>query len=120
MIQSVTMMLLLYYLGPPTLLSISDQTVRVDVSEDVVLNCTVSSSPDPVYSWSSPSNCSSCPYSYNHSVLSFTADTTDSGEYICTAENIHGNISVLFNVFVDGMYIIYIYIYIYIQYSYSN
>ena len=103
MIQSFIMILLLYYLGPPTLLSISDQTVRVNVSEDVILNCSVSSSPDPVYSWSIPSNCSSCPYSYNHSVLSFTADCTDSGEYICTAENQHGNISIVFNVFVKGM-----------------
>ena len=94
---------LLFYTGPPTLVSISDETVRVNVSEEVVLNCNVSSSPDPVYNWSIPSNCSFCPHSHNHSVLSFAADSTDSGEYVCTAENIHGNISAVFSVFVNGM-----------------
>ena len=94
---------LLFYTGPPTLVSISDETMRVNVSEEVVLNCSVSSSPDPLYNWSIPSNCTSCPHSHNHSVLSFTADSTDSGEYICTAENIHGNISTIFSVFVNGM-----------------
>ena len=93
----------LFNVGPPTSVSISDQTVWVNVSEEVVLNCSVSSSPDPVYSWSIPSNCLSCPNNYNHSVLSFTADSTNSGEYICTAENIHGKISVVFNVFVNGI-----------------
>ena len=77
--------------------------MRVNVSEEMILNCSVSSSPDPVYSWSIPSNCSSCPHSYNHSVLSFVVDGTDGGEYICAAENKHGSISMLFNVFVVGM-----------------
>ena len=95
--------ILLFNAGPPTLVSVSDQTVRVNANEHVVLNCSVSSSPDPVYSWSIPNNCSSCPHNYNHSVLSFIAYSTDSGEYICTAENIHGKISVVFNVFVNGI-----------------
>ena len=93
----------MFYTGPPTLVSISDQIVRVNVSEEMVLNCSVSSSPDPAYIWSIPKNCSFCSHSYNHSVLSFIADSTDSGEYICTAENKHGNISIVFNVFVNGM-----------------
>ena len=100
---SFTMIFLMFYAGPPTLAFMSDQTVRVNVSEEVVLNCSVSSSPDPVYSWSIPKNCSFCPHSYNHSVLSFIADSTDSGEYICAAENKHGSISIVFNVFVNGM-----------------
>ena len=84
---------------------ISDQTVRVNVSEEVLvlLNCSVSSLPGPVYSWSFPDNCSSCPHSYNYSILTFTADSTNSGEYICVAENKHGNISVEFDVFVNSM-----------------
>ena len=98
-----TMIFVLLCAGPPTLTSIPDQIVRVNLSEEVVLNCTVSSSPDPVYSWSIPSNCSFYPHSYNYSVLTFTADTSDSGEYICTADNKRGSISVVFNVFVNGM-----------------
>ena len=88
--------------GSPTLTSIPDQIVRVNFSNEVVLNCSVSSSPDPMYSWSIPNNCSFCPCSYNYSVLTFTADTSDSGEYICTADNKHGSISAVFNVFVIG------------------
>ena len=93
----------LLFQGPPILVSISDKTVRVNVSEEALLNCTVSSLPDPVYNWSFPDNCSSCPHSYNNSVLTFTANSTDGGEYICTAKNKHGNISVVFDVFVNGM-----------------
>ena len=89
-------------------MSTSDQTVRVNVSEVVTLNCSVSSLPDPVYGWSIPDNCSSCPHSYNYSVLTFTVDTTDSGEYICTAKNKHGNISVMFNIFVNSTYMYHI------------
>ena len=59
-----------------------------------MLNCTVSASPDPVYRWSFPDSCSSCPNSSNDSVLIFTAeDITDSGEYTCVAENEYGSIS---------------------------
>ena len=64
-----------------------------------MLNCTVSASPDPVYSWSIPDSCSSCPGTSNDSVLIFTAeDITDSGEYTCVAENEYGNISMTFTV----------------------
>ena len=95
--------ILLLFQGPPTIISISDQAVRVNVSEEVLLNCSVSSLPDPVYNWYFPDNCSSCPHSYNYSILTFTADSTNSGEYICMAKNKHGNISVEFDVFVNSM-----------------
>ena len=76
------------------LLSNQNQTLMVNVSEEVILNCTVSASPDPVYSWSFPDSSSSCPNTSNDSVLIFTAeDITDSGVYTCVAENKYGNIS---------------------------
>ena len=91
--DAVIKVLLFFYAGPPMLLSKSDQIVRVNVSEEVVLNCSVSSSPDPVYSWSFPDSCSSCPNTSNDSVLIFTAeDVTDSGEYTCVAENQYGKL----------------------------
>ena len=69
----------------------------------MILNCTVSASPDPVYSWSFPDSCSSCPNTSNDSALIFTVkDTTDSGEYVCTAENQYGNLSVTFNAIVTS------------------
>ena len=87
--------------GPPESLSKQIQTVIIDVSKEVILNCTVSASPDPVYSWSFPDSCSSCPNNNNDSVLIFTAeDITDSGEYTCVAENNHGNLSMNFIVIV--------------------
>ena len=64
----------------------------VNVSEQVVLNCTVSSSPDPVYNWSIPDNCLSCPHTNNDSAVIFTADITDSGEYVCEAKNEYGSV----------------------------
>ena len=77
------------------------QAVAVNISVAVILNCTVSASPDPVYSWSFPDSCSSCPNTSNDSVLIFAAeDNTDSGEYICVAENEYGNISMMFDVIV--------------------
>ena len=89
--------------GPPESLSELIQTVIVSVSEEVILNCTVSASPDPVYSWSFPDSCSSCPDTSNDSVLIFTAeDITDSGEYTCVAENQYGNLSVTFYVIVTS------------------
>ena len=85
--------------GPPQLPSAEqNQTVLVNVSEQVVLNCTVSSSPDPVYNWSIPDTCSSCPHTNNDSVIIFTADITDSGEYVCTAGNEYGRICRRFTV----------------------
>ena len=90
-------------LGAPELVLPQNQTVIVNVSEEVILNCTVSSSPDPVYSWSIPNSCSSCPNTSNDSVLIFTAeDITDSGVYTCVAENKYGNITVTFTVTVTG------------------
>ena len=102
-IMYITAIIFVLCAGSPTLTSIPDQIVRVNLSEEVVLNCSVSSSPDPMYSWFIPNNCLFCPHSYNYSVLTFTANTSNSGEYICTADNKHGNISVVFNVFVIGM-----------------
>ena len=89
--------------GPPVLASKQNQTVTVSVGEEVTLNCTVSASPDPVYSWSFPDSCSSCPNTSNDSVVIFTAeDTTDSGEYTCVAENQYSILLVTFNIIVIG------------------
>ena len=68
--------------------------MEVNVNEEVILNCTVSASPNPVYTWSSPDSCSSCPDTSNDSVLIFTPeDITDSGEYTCVAENDYGTVT---------------------------
>ena len=81
--------------GSPELIAEQNEEVTVTVGEEVILNCTVSALPDPVYSWSFPDSCSSCPNTSNDSVLIFTAeDITDSGEYTCVAENKYGNLSV--------------------------
>ena len=77
-------------LGPPELFLPQNKTVEVNVSEEVVLNCSASSSPDPVYSWSIPDSCSSCPKVSNESVLKFTANISSKGDYICVAENNYG------------------------------
>ena len=91
--------LTILFAGPPILVSKRDQTVMVSVSEELILNCTASASPDPVYSWSFPDSCLSCPNTSSDSVLIFTVeDITDSGEYNCVAENEYGNISITFNV----------------------
>ena len=85
--------------GSPELIAEQNDEVTVSVGQDVILNCTVSASPDPVYSWSFPDSCSSCPNTSNNSVLIFTTDDiTDSGEYTCVAENQFGNLSVIFYV----------------------
>jgi len=85
--------------GAPELTSDQNQTVTVSLGEEVILNCSVSSSPDPVYNWSTPDSCSSCPNTSNDSVLIFTAkNITDGGEYTCVAENEYGHLSVTFNV----------------------
>ncbi|XP_065900378.1 neural cell adhesion molecule 1-A-like [Dysidea avara] len=87
---------------PPELLSSQNQTVLVNVSEQVVLNCTVSSSPGPVYNWSIPDTCSSCPHTNKDSVMIFTADSTDSGEYVCEAGNQYGSVYHKFTVLVTS------------------
>ena len=85
--------------GSPELITEQNKEVTVSVGEEVILNCTVSASPDPVYTWSFPDSCSSCPNTSNDSVVIFTAeDITDSGEYTCVAENHYGNLSVTFNI----------------------
>ena len=90
-------MLYVLLVGPPEFPSAEqNQTMLVNVSEQVVLNCTVSSSPDPVYNWSIPDTCSSCPHTNNDSVIIFTADITDSGEYVCTAGNEYGSVQINF------------------------
>jgi len=86
------------FIGSPDLLFRQNQTMMVNISEQVVLNCTVSSSPDPVYNWSTPDTCSSCPHTNNDSVMIFTANITDSGVYGCTAGNVYGNIQMTFTV----------------------
>ena len=93
----------LHILGGPELLFQQNSTVVANVSEEVILNCTVSASPDAVYSWSFPHSCLSCPNNSNDSVLIFTAeDITNSGEYTCIAENEYGNLSVIFHVTVTS------------------
>jgi len=91
-ISSVLMEINLIHLGPPELLTTQNQMVMVNVSEQVILNCTVSSSPDPLYNWSIPDTCSFCPHTNNDSVMIFTADITNSGEYVCEASNEYGSI----------------------------
>ena len=84
----------------------ANQRTMVNVNDKVILNCTVSASPDPVYSWSFPGSCSSCPNTTNDSVLIFTAeDVNESGEYTCVVENEYGNISVTFDVSVASKYL---------------
>ena len=83
------------------LLSQQNQTIIVNVSAEVILNCTVSALPVPVYSWSFPDSCTSCPNTSNESVLIFTVENiTDSGEYTCVAENEYGNASNKFSLHV--------------------
>ena len=90
-----------YPIGAPELLHEQAQPLTLNVSEEVVLNCTVSASPDPVYSWSFPDSCSSCPHYHNKSIMFFIATITDSGEYTCLAKNKYGNVSIEFIVHVN-------------------
>ena len=84
----------------------ANQIMMVNVNNEMILNCTLSASPDPVYSWSFPDSCSSCPNATNKGVLIFTAeDVNDSGEYICVVENEYGNISITFDVSVVSKYL---------------
>ena len=95
------MLLQLVHAGPPEVPPEHNQTVIVDNSEEVTLNCTVSSSPDSLYSWSIPNSCASCPNSYNDSIMFLNASIANSGNYICVAKNDYGNVSVEFNVNVN-------------------
>ena len=73
----------------------------VNVSDEMILNCTVSASPDPVYSWSFPDSCSTCSHYHNNDIMLFIATITDSGEYTCMAKNEYGNVSKDFTVHVN-------------------
>ena len=96
-----------FVLGSPEFIADKTEAVtEVNVGEAIVLNCTALASPDPVYTWSFPDSCSSCPNTSNDSVLIFTAEeVNDSGEYICVAENKYGNLSVTYNVTVTSKFL---------------
>ena len=102
-VSLLTISVAMFVSGSPELIAEQNDEVTVSVGKEVVLNCTASALPDPVYSWSFPDFCSSCPITSNDSVLIFTAeDITDSGEYTCVAENQYGNLSVIFYVTVTS------------------
>ena len=100
--------------GPQELISDQNQTVTVSVGKEVILNCSVSSSPDSEYIWSIPDSCSSCPSTTNDNFLIFTAkNISDSGEYVCLAENESGNLSLTtFDVIIISKYSTIHYMYI--------
>ena len=75
--------------------------MMVNISDEMILNCTASASPDPVYSWAFPKSCSYCPHYHNKSIMFLNADVTDSGKYVCMARNEYGNVSQEFNVHVN-------------------
>ena len=78
-------------IGPPALTLPQNNTMEVNVSKEVILDCSASAWPDPVYTWFMPDSCSSCPKFWNESVMTFTVNSTsDSGDYICVAENDYG------------------------------
>ena len=98
---NITTVILCMYIGQPESLSGQNQNIiMVSVSEEVILNCTASASPDPAYSWSFPDSCSSCPIIITDSVYTFTVDITSGGDYICVAKNQHGRLSISFVVIV--------------------
>ena len=72
--------------------------------EQAVLNCTMSSSPDPVYHWSIPGNCSSCLHTNNDSVMIFTADITDGWKFVCEAVNEYGGVFMSFTIVLASKY----------------
>ena len=93
------------FAGPPEFKpEHTTQRMMVNVSDEMMLNCTVSASPDPVYNWSFPDSCSSCPHYHDKSDVFFTATINDNGEYICMAKNKYGNVSKEFIVHVNCKY----------------
>ena len=85
---------------PESLLGQNQNIIMVSVREEVILNCTASALPDPMYSWSFPESCSSCPNTITDSIYTFTADITSGGDYICVVGNKHGRLSITFVVIV--------------------
>ena len=67
--------------------------MEVDINEEVILNCSASSSPHSVYTWIIPSGCSSCQKHRNNSTVTFIANISSSGGYICIAGNDYGSIT---------------------------
>ena len=92
--------------GAPQLLSQQNETLIVNVSEEVTLNCSASASPDPIYSWSFPGLCSSCPQLHNNSIMTFTANLTVTGRHVCVAKNQYGNVSKDFIIHVNCKYLL--------------
>ena len=89
-------------IGPPKFSLEQNQIVRINVSEQVILNCTVSASPDPVYNWSFPNSCSSCPRNSTDNLMIFSTNFTDIGGHLfrCNATNNYGSITITFIVYV--------------------
>ena len=85
---------IIHSVGAPKLLHKQNQTVRVNASEQVMLNCTVSSSPDPLYSWFIPDSCLSCPKITTDNTMTFTTNFADLGSHLfrCSATNNYGSI----------------------------
>ena len=81
--------------------SLPNQEVFVNVSEQVVLNCTVSGLSKTKYNWSIPDTCSSCPHT-NEGIMRFKADNNNSGEYVCEAENKYERVLVTYTLRVTG------------------
>ena len=67
--------------------------MEVNINEEVILNCSASSSPHSVYTWLIPRGCSSCQTHSNNSAVTFIANIFNSGDYICVAENYFGSIT---------------------------
>ena len=79
--------------GPPEFLSPQNETIEVNIDEEVILNCSASSSPHSVYTWIIPSGCSSCQKHSNNSSVTFIANISSSRDYICVAGNDYGSIT---------------------------
>lgn len=72
------------------------------VSDQVILDCSESSLEYPTYNWSIPDTCTSCPHVNTDSLMMFTADMADSGEYTCEATNQYEKVLITFVVSVTG------------------
>ena len=92
--------------GPPEFYLQQNESMEVNTNEEVILNCSASSSPPSVYTWIIPSVCSSCQKHSNNSTVTFIANISNSGKYICEAENDYGSITkqITINVFCKFIY----------------